>query len=241
MKSLSLKSFMLRWVSLLVLAALAACGGTSLDSQVPKVFSATLSGAEETPPVNSPGKGVGVLVFHPDDRSFTATVVTSGITETVAHIHEGPPGVAGPIIFPLTKEPGSVQWKTTGRLTPDQEAKLKAGNYYFNVHSPTNPNGEIRGQITERALTPEQQQELQRRLQQASANLQQTSANVQQQAQQAQQQAQQAQQQAQQAQQQPGATGATGTQGTPGGTPSTPGTTGGGTPSMTGTGTTSGY
>jgi hypothetical protein len=214
MKSLSLKSFLLYWVSLLALAALVACGGAGGDGQLPKVFSATLTGADETPPNNSPGKGVGSLVFHPGDKTFTATVVTSGVAETVAHIHDGPPGVAGPIIFPLTKEPGSVQWKGTGTMTPDQEAKLIAGNLYFNVHSPTFPDGEIRGQITEKALTPEQQQMLQQRVQQAASRLQQAGQQALQQVQ-------------QQAGQQPGTTGAT-----------TPATTGGGTPGMAATGTT---
>jgi hypothetical protein len=223
MKSFSLKSFVLRWISLLALAALTACGGTGSDGQLPKVFTATLNGAEETPPNNSPGKGVGTLVFHPGDRTFTATVVTSGVAETVAHIHDGPPGVAGPIIFPLTKEPGSVQWKATGTLTPEQEAKLRAGNYYFNVHSATFPDGEIRGQITERALTPEQQQMLQQRVQEASGRLQ----TAQQQIQQA----------AQQTPQQPAAAGAAGSPGAAG-TTGTTGTTGGGTPGMAGTGTT---
>jgi hypothetical protein len=234
MKSLSLKSFLLYWVSLLALAALVACGGAGGDGQLPKVFSATLTGAEETPPNNSPGKGVGVLVFHPGDKTFTATVVANGVAETAAHIHDGAPGVAGPIIFPLTKQPGSVQWKGTGTMTPDQETKLRAGNLYFNVHSPTFPNGEIRGQITEKALTPEQQQMLQQRLQQAASQLQ----VGQQQAQQALQQAQQQTQQAQQTGQQPGTTGAT-TPATTGAT--TPGTTGGGTPGMAATGTTGAY
>jgi hypothetical protein len=214
MKSLSLTPFALRWLSLLALAALVACGGAGDDRQLPKVFSATLTGAEETPPVTTAGKGVGALVFHPDDRSFTATVVTNGVAETVAHIHEGPPGVAGPIIFPLTKEPGSIRWKATGTLTPEQEATLKAGNYYFNVHSPTYPNGEIRGQITERALTPDQQQQLQQAIQQASSQLQQASSQIQ------------AAQQAQQQQAQ-----AAGAQGAPGG----------GTPGMGGTGTSGPY
>jgi hypothetical protein len=239
MKSFSLKSFVLRWISLLALAALTACGGTGSDGQLPKVFTATLNGAEETPPNNSPGKGVGTLVFHPGDRTFTATVVTSGVAETVAHIHDGPPGVAGPIIFPLTKEPGSVQWKATGTLTPEQEAKLRAGNYYFNVHSATFPDGEIRGQITERALTPEQQQMLQQRVQEASGRLQTAQQQIQQAAQQQIQQAaqQQIQQAAQQTPQQPAAAGAAGSPGAAG-TTGTTGTTGGGTPGMAGTGTT---
>ncbi|HLY84766.1 MAG TPA: CHRD domain-containing protein, partial [Acidimicrobiales bacterium] len=32
-------------------------------------------------------------------------------------------------------------------VTPAQVADLEAGKYYFNVHTPANPGGEIRGQI----------------------------------------------------------------------------------------------
>jgi hypothetical protein len=170
MKSLSVKSFLFRWVTLLALTLLASCGGTA----VPLVFSAILSGAEETPPNTSPGKGVGIFTFNPNDRTFNARVATSGIADNAAHIHEGAPGVAGPIVIPLVKEPGSVIWKASGTLTAEQEAKLRAGNidYYFNVHSPTFPAGEIRGQIERRALSPEQQQRAEQLLQALIAQLQ---------------------------------------------------------------------
>jgi hypothetical protein len=232
MKTLSFKSYALCWISLLVLAVLAACGGTGDSRTLPKVFSSTLTGTEETPPNNSAGKGAGILVFHPDDKSFTATVVTTGVADTIAHIHEGAPGVAGPIIFPLTKLPGSVQWKASGTLTPQQEASLKAGNYYFNVHSAAYPEGEVRGQITERALSPEQQQLLQQRLQQAvlgAQGLQRQAQAATQEAQAAQQQQQSAQAQAQAARQQAQQQAQQGAQ---------QAQSGGGTSGMTGTGTT---
>jgi hypothetical protein len=167
MKSPSVKSFMLRWLSLLALVVLAACGGDSNNDQAPIVFSTGLSGAEETPPNSSQGSGAGVLIFHPNDKTFTASIVTSGVADTAAHIHEAPPGVAGPIIFPLAKAQGSVVWTTSGTLTQPQENTLRAGNYYFNVHSPTFPNGEIRGQIRQSLPSQQQLQQLQQVRQQS--------------------------------------------------------------------------
>jgi hypothetical protein len=166
MKSLSIKSFLFRWMSLFALALLASCGGNS-DVSLPLVFSATLTGAEEVPPNASPGKGIGILSFNPNDRTFHARVVSSGVADNAAHIHEGAPGVAGPIVIPLTREPGSVVWEARGTLTQAQEDILRSGdlNYYFNVHSPTFPAGEIRGQIERRALSPEQQQRVEQLLQ----------------------------------------------------------------------------
>ena len=82
------------------------------------------------------------------NRSMTASITTAGIAGTMAHIHEGAVGVSGPIIFPMTESyAGSGMWSTTVTLTEAQLATLRAGNYYFNVHSAAYPNGDIRGQI----------------------------------------------------------------------------------------------
>jgi len=171
MKLLRIQSFLVRWISLLALTLLASCGGSELS--IPLVFSASLSGAEETPPNASPGQGIGIFTFDPNDRSFNARVVSSGVADNAAHIHEGPPGVAGPIVIPLTKAPGSVVWEANGILTQTQEDILRSGdlNFYFNVHSPTFPGGEIRGQIERRTLTPEQQQRVEQLLQQLIVQL----------------------------------------------------------------------
>jgi hypothetical protein len=170
MTSLGVKSFLCRSAAVLSLALLASCGGSS----VPLVFSATLTGAEETPPNPSQGRGIGVLTFNPNDRTFEARLASTGVADTDAHIHQGPPGVAGPIVIPLTKQPGSAIWRASGTLTAEQEATLRAGNidYYFNIHSPTFPQGEIRGQIERRALSPEQQQRVEQLLQQLGTQVQ---------------------------------------------------------------------
>jgi hypothetical protein len=172
MKSPDIKSILFRWASLLALALLTSCGG-STDMSVPLVFSASLTGVEETPPNASPGRGIGILTFDPNDRSFHARVVSSGVADNAAHIHEGAPGVAGPIVIPLTREPGSVVWEAKGILTQAQEDTLRSGNlnYYFNVHSPTFPGGEVRGQIERRALSPEQQQRAEQLLQELIVQL----------------------------------------------------------------------
>jgi hypothetical protein len=38
--------------------------------------------------------------------------------------------------------------KNTVTLSQDQIDKMEAGQTYVNVHTATNPNGEIRGQVT---------------------------------------------------------------------------------------------
>ena len=134
---------------------LASCGG-SYDDDLPFAFSSTLRGAEEVPPTASIGSGVGLVTVDPDGRALSASLVTTGVVDTDAHIHLAVPGTVGPVAFPLTKAPGTTVWTTRAPLTEPQFAALRDGNYYFNVHSPTYPAGEIRGQIVWAMPTPEQ-------------------------------------------------------------------------------------
>jgi hypothetical protein len=107
----------------------------------------TLSGAEEIPPVQTSASAAGRIRVAPD-RTVTGSVTVSGMTVTVAHIHEGRAGSIGPIIVPLTKTSDNV-WSVPPdtKLTEAQFESYKAGNLYFNVHSAAFRTGEVRGQI----------------------------------------------------------------------------------------------
>jgi len=121
---------------------------TAAIQELTDAFGASLTGAEEVPPRTTDARGTGIAVVNASTRQMIATVTTRGITGTEAHIHQGPPGVAGPIIIPLAETtPGSGVWTAQATLTEDQYNNLKAGNLYFNVHSAAFPEGEIRGQI----------------------------------------------------------------------------------------------
>lgn len=107
--------------------------------------------AAETPaPTGTSATTAGTATFEvEDDLTLQYTVQVTDLTgpAVAAHIHEGAPGVAGGIIIPLTVSGGSISG-TTAPLTQEQVTKLQNGSYYVNVHTGTNPLGEIRGQIT---------------------------------------------------------------------------------------------
>jgi hypothetical protein len=109
-------------------------------------FRAVLTGSQEVPPVETRASGAATLRLNAD-RSLTYTVVTSGpITAFAAHIHDGPPGTNGPILYFLNGGPRT--WEgTTPPLTSEQQAKLLNGELYINAHTEENPTGELRGQI----------------------------------------------------------------------------------------------
>jgi len=119
-------------------------------------FEATLTGAEEVPPRDTPATGFGTVVL--DDVALTITVNLGFENLTtpsiMAHIHQAPIGVNGPIVFPL--ELGDALGQTAGAIDtqvftlPNGAADVQtflAGGFYFNVHSEMFPPGEIRGQI----------------------------------------------------------------------------------------------
>jgi hypothetical protein len=127
-----------------LLAITAAFGIGSAWSADVKV---TLSGAEETPPVQTSASGSGTISIG-DDKSVSGSVKTMGVEGTGAHIHVGAKGKSGPPIITLTKgADGTWSVPAGSKLTDEQYASFKAGDLYVNVHSEKNKGGEVRGQL----------------------------------------------------------------------------------------------
>ena len=140
------EQFAMYWVRRVAVAATVFCAahsGFALSQEV----RVQLTGAQEIPPVETSASGVGVLSVAAD-KSVSGSVTVSGMTVTVAHIHEAGAGTTGLIIIPLTKTSDSVWTVPAGtKLTDSQYESFKAGNLYFNVHSAAHKTGEVRGQI----------------------------------------------------------------------------------------------
>jgi hypothetical protein len=147
-------------------AILAAVGGfiACNDSTAPAstTYISTLNGANEKPnAVTTPATGTATYVLTGNELAYTITV--NGLTSntTMSHIHVGSSAVAGPIVVPYTVYAIQNGLVTTGvidlskpvasganTITGDSlRVLLNNGNAYTNVHTGTNPGGEIRGQI----------------------------------------------------------------------------------------------
>ena len=125
---------------------LAGCASTP---PAPILYRATLSGANEVPPVATAAKGVFTARYLPENGLFMWNMNYEGLSgaATMAHIH-GPAtetqnagvliGFNNPVTSPMS---GQVT------LTPAQFADLNAGKWYVNVHTAANRPGEIRGQL----------------------------------------------------------------------------------------------
>ena len=122
-----------------------------IKSKPSLLFTASLTGSQETPANSSTATGRATLLLSPDEKTARLSLAFNGLSsaQTDAHIH-GPagPGVSAPVIFPLPQGQLSDLAIT---LTPSQVQDLKNGLFYINVHSANFTAGESRGQF---GLTP---------------------------------------------------------------------------------------
>ncbi|HTI41080.1 MAG TPA: CHRD domain-containing protein [Vicinamibacterales bacterium] len=155
---------------------LAACDDneTTAPSAAPVVFSAALQPANEVPPVaGSESTGHGSVQVQFDltrDAGGAITGATAtfyfqlsgypaGTTIVGAHIHPAPAGINGPVIISTglatantrVLDDGSGEFTFRGVIADPAVVQQIINNpaaFYFNVHSPSNPGGFSRGQLT---------------------------------------------------------------------------------------------
>lgn len=119
------------------------------QSQI-RYLQGNLQSSQETPPNNSAGSGVVIVQYNMATKTIKLYGDYMGLTNsiTVSHIHRGQPGVAGPVVVDLMNTGGpNGTLSVTATLTQALEDSLLAGNLYANVHTPTNPGGELRAQL----------------------------------------------------------------------------------------------
>jgi hypothetical protein len=127
----------------------------------PTSLAATLNGAQTVAGVLTFAAGSFTLTLNPDQTSMTVSLNVASISlATAAHIHVGPPGVDGPILFALPPDFSQmplILTLTEADFSPQPGAGVStfadavdmilSGNAYADVHTSAQPGGEIRGQI----------------------------------------------------------------------------------------------
>lgn len=156
--------------ALLVVVSVGSLQATAGDG---RKFSATLTGYEETPTLSVAGTGSFSAEISKDEESISFSLSYSGLTGTAtqAHIHLGMPAIAGnPVAFLCggggqPSCPTGMSASFSGTITAanvvalaasqgidageidELVAAMRFGATYVNVHTPSFPNGEIRGQL----------------------------------------------------------------------------------------------
>lgn len=143
--------------ALIALATVAVWGSAALAKTVVagvqggRLLSADLSGANEVPGPGDPdGSGTAVISVKPSKERLCFELSAANIAPaTAAHVHEGPAGVAGPVVVTLTPPTSGF---SSGCVTVDKtllkDIKKNPDEYYVNVHNAEFPAGAIRGQLS---------------------------------------------------------------------------------------------
>jgi len=162
-------------IALALLVAVMLPGATSATASSPATrFVAHLTGAEEVPPTGATGTGTLDIRLVSNGTKLRFKLTSNGVSQiTQSHIHIGAKGTNGPVTVYFFATPPAPWNSVTGdnfevggvRTAADVHgnhpgttppvpftfaevvAALRSGNAYANIHSPTFPAGEIRGQI----------------------------------------------------------------------------------------------
>ena len=142
--------------------------GSTAEGTIPSgTFSATLTGADSVPPVQTAAAGELVLTWDSDDQklSFVLEITKKLTNPTVAAIYEGTPGVSGEAVYMLyvAEDPNEGTYQGTlaeativemDLIGPLQDGTIedllnliRAGNAYVSVGNKSHPVDAIRGQI----------------------------------------------------------------------------------------------
>ena len=114
-------------------------------------FAATLVGSTEIPgPGDSNGSGSARVTLNAITGEVCFDMTVNGIAQaSAAHIHEGGPGVAGPVVVPLTA-PTSGTTKACVPVEKEVVGRILSNppGHYVNVHTDDFPGGAVRGQLS---------------------------------------------------------------------------------------------
>ncbi len=127
--------------------------GTLLFStiiQAQEVFRARLSPMPTTPQTVTTilGEGEIILTLNGNSLSIEGNFEGMSSAATSAHIHNGPPAQPGPVIHTLEvtqSSGGTVNGDIT--LNDAQVEALRNNEFYIQIHSESNPPGELRGWV----------------------------------------------------------------------------------------------
>ena len=149
MKNMSLKNLCNQVIAILCMGlaiSISSCDNNDTPPADFVEFTTTLSPGQEGPTIASAATGTLNTKYDKTSNKLEYTITYSGLTPTAMHFHKAEIGVAGAV----EKEvPGPYSSGMTGTvtITEAQETDLLAGTWYLNIHTASNPNGEIRGQI----------------------------------------------------------------------------------------------
>lgn len=117
-----------------------------------EVAIADLSGANVVPPVTTTASGIAAATLDSSSATASVHLSTTGVdAATEAHVHVAAAGsnASGPLLT-LSKDPAAPgHWSIDGQSIGQADlTALDNGQWYADVHTPANPGGELRAQLS---------------------------------------------------------------------------------------------
>lgn len=132
-----------------------ACSKDNDDAPADVVYSISgnANGGQEAPTrVTTSAAGTLSGNYNATSNVLTYTISWTGLSAAPNNMHfHGPadPGVSAGVVTGITGFPASTTGtiSSTATLSEAQEADLLNFKWYYNIHTPAHPGGEIRGQV----------------------------------------------------------------------------------------------
>jgi CHRD domain len=143
-------SFSIAALFLTAVAAFAGLVTAQEKEQGGRRLTATLTGAAEVPGPGDPdGAGTAAITLNQGQNEVCFELTVSDIAAaTLAHIHSGAAGAAGPAVVTLTPP---AEGSSKGCVSADAELikniRQNPQDFYVNVHNADFPDGAVRGQL----------------------------------------------------------------------------------------------
>ena len=150
-KRTTLIASMVAFAALVVMSGAAVAKTVVAGTEGGRFLTASLTGANEVPGPGDPdGTGTAVVSVKPSSQRLCFELSVDNIAPaTAAHVHDGPAGVAGPVVVTLTPpSDGSSEGCVTADKTLLKDIKKNPTEYYVNVHNTEFPAGAVRGQLS---------------------------------------------------------------------------------------------
>ncbi len=150
-KRTTLIASMVAFAALVVMSGAAVAKTVVAGTEGGRLLTASLTGANEVPGPGDPdGTGTAVVSVKPSSQRLCFELSVDNIAPaTAAHVHDGPAGVAGPVVVTLTPpSDGSSEGCVTADKTLLKDIKKNPAEYYVNVHNAEFPAGAVRGQLS---------------------------------------------------------------------------------------------
>jgi hypothetical protein len=122
------------------------------DAATSTKYSASMSGAQETPANGSKATGKTTITVTGKRLCYVITSSNLGGSAAAAHIHKGAKGKNGPVFIaffgaPKALKNGKISGCVTTTTAKAKAIAAKPSAYYANVHTVKYPSGAMRGQL----------------------------------------------------------------------------------------------